>query len=50
MTTEPTPPAPLPADDHRQPWTPPLIHAMRAGDAEAGPIPVNPEGGFGFGS
>ena len=49
MPSEPAP-APTPQPDTRQPWTPPVIHAMRAGDAQAGPTPVIPEGGFAFGS
>ena len=46
----PSEPAPMPQPDPREPWTPPAVHTMRAGDAEAGPTPVGPEGTFGLGS
>jgi hypothetical protein len=49
MPTDPAP-APAPTPDTRQPWTPPVIHAIRAGDAQAGPTPVIPEGPLAFGS
>jgi hypothetical protein len=48
MTDNRTDPAPQPAA--RRPWTPPAVHTMRAGDAEAGPTPVSQEGTFGSGS
>lgn len=51
MSAEPTPPcmAEEPAET-RKPWTPPRVAVMRAGEAEAGPDPINPEGAFGMGS
>ena len=49
MPSEPAP-APTPQPVTRLPWTPPVIHAMRAGDAQAGPTPVIAEGPFAFGS
>lgn len=34
----------------RRPWISPELRTMRAGSAEAGPNPVNPEGAFAVGS
>ena len=50
MTTAPTATANQPEPDPREPWTPPVVRTMRAGDAEAGPTPINQEGTFGSGS
>ena len=50
MNTDPTPAEEHDVPDTRKPWITPTIEIMRAGDAEAGASPSQPEGAFGFGS
>jgi len=44
------PPAGAIAEDARKTWTSPRLEKIPAGDAEAGPTPIGPEGPFGTGS